>query len=144
MYKYIAKYTDFNGNDREQEFYFHLTEADLTKMQMRTPGGYTEKIRGIIGAKDQPALIAIFEELIDLSYGVKTADGGFLKTPAVLESFKATQAYSDFYMHLATDDNAAAEFVRGVVPATLSEKLPAKIDTDAVLNGDMSVLAPAT
>lgn len=142
MYKYHAKFTDFNGVEREQDFYFNLTEAELAKLQLHTPGGFTETVRAIIDAKDQPSLIKIFEELIDMSYGVKTADGGFIKRQSDLENFKATQAYSDFYMHLASDDGASADFVRGLVPANLAKKLPA--DADALMRGDLSALAPAT
>jgi hypothetical protein len=115
-------YTDFNGNERKEKFYFNLTRAEVAKLEMSTTGGLAEQIQRIIDAQDQPSLIQVFEDIIQKSYGVKTPDGrGFLKRPEDLESFMATEAYSILFMELATDDKAGAEFINGIVPANMSQ-----------------------
>lgn len=123
----IAKtmtYTDYNGNTRTETFYFNLNKAEITKMEMSVKGGLAESINRIVAAQDTPAIIAVFEDLIKKSYGVKTPDGrGFLKRPEDLEAFMATEAYSDLYMELATDADKAAEFINGIIPADLSKQL---------------------
>lgn len=122
MIKKTMTYVDFNGEERTEDFYFNLTKAEVLKMEMGVTGGLAEKIQRIVAAKDQPAIIAIFEDLIQRSYGVKTPDGrGFVKKQEDLDSFIATQAYSDLYMELATDDVKAAEFINGVVPPDLKQ-----------------------
>ena len=73
-------------------------------------------------AQDAPAIIEIFEDLIQRSYGVKTVDGGFVKRKEDLEAFMATDAYSELFMELATNADAAAEFVNGIVPADVSKQ----------------------
>lgn len=123
MIKKHIKYTDYNGGAREEDFYFHLTKADITKMEMSVDGGLAERIQRIVQAKDQPAIIEVFEDLIKRSYGVKTADGkGFLRRSEDLEAFMATEAYSILFMELATDADKAAEFVNGIVPADMAKK----------------------
>lgn len=124
MIKKTLTYTDYNGNERTEDFYFHLNKAEITKMEMSTAGGMAEKIQRIVAAQDQPAIIAVFEDLIQRSYGVKTPDGkGFVKRPEDLEAFVATEAYSDLFMELATNADAASEFVNGIVPADLAKQM---------------------
>ena len=126
MIKETITYTDFNGTTRTEDFYFHLNKAEVTKMEMGVKGGLAEKIKRIVAAEDTPAIIEVFEDLIKKSYGIKTLDGrGFMKTKEALDEFMATEAYSELFMKLATDDEAAARFINGVVPADLSKQIAA-------------------
>lgn len=126
MIKKTMTFHDYNGNERTEDFYFHLNKAEIMRMEMSTAGGLAEKIQRVVATQDQPAIIAIFEDLIQKSYGVKTPDGrGFLKRPEDLEAFMCTEAYSDLFMELATDADKAAEFVNGIIPADLNKQLNA-------------------
>lgn len=126
MIKKTITYTDFNGGERTEDFYFHLTKAEITKMEMSVNGGMAERIQRIVSAQDQPAIIEVFEDLIKKSYGVKTPDGrGFVKRKEDLEAFMATEAYSQLFMELATDSDAASKFVNGIIPADLSKQIAA-------------------
>lgn len=121
MFKITKSYTDFNGNERKEDFYFHLTEAEVMKMQMSTKGGLAEMIQSVVATQDAPAIIKIFEELVSKAYGVKSPDGReFIKNDEIRRSFEQTQAYSDIFMELATDADMAAKFVNGIVPAKLA------------------------
>ena len=117
MYKITESYVDYDGNERKEDFYFNFTEAELAKMELSVTGGLTTIIQRAIDAKDVPSLIKIFEDLISKSYGQKSLDGRrFVKSPEILEEFKQTEAYSQIYMRMATDEKAAAEFVNNVMP----------------------------
>lgn len=117
MYKDTRTYIDFNGEERTEDFYFNLTEAEVTKMELSTKGGLDNYISKISQEKDTPKIIELFEELICAAYGVKSADGKhFIKNKEELEMFKSTQAYSDLYMELATNDKKASEFINGITP----------------------------
>lgn len=123
MIKKTITYTDYNGNQRTENFYFNLTKAEVTRMEMSVQGGMAEMIDRIIAAQDAPSLIDTFEKMIQKSYGVKTPDGrGFIKRPEDLESFMATEAYSELFMELVTDAAAAAEFVNGIMPNDIETK----------------------
>lgn len=120
MFKETVKYTDYNGVERTEDLYFNLTKAEITEMQMGTTGGFAEMVRKIIDAQDAPQLIAIFKDLILRSYGQKSADGRrFIKNQELRDEFMQTEAYSDLFMKLATDADAASKFVNGIMPADL-------------------------
>ena len=120
MLKETLKYTDFDGNEREEDFYFNFTKAELMQMELSVEGGFHSFIDSIMRAQNVTELIRVFKDLIDRSYGVKSPDGRrFIKNPEVLADFASTEAYSDLFMKLATDTNAASRFVNGIFPASL-------------------------
>lgn len=128
MLKKTITYTDYNGNSRTEDFYFNLTKTELMKMEMGTNGGLSEMVKSIIAAQDQAALIQIFEDLILKAYGVKSLDGKrFEKSAQLSEAFAQTEAYDQLFMELATDADAAAQFINGIVPAEMAKELPKEL-----------------
>ena len=128
MLKKSIKYTDYNGVERTEDFYFNLSKAELMEMEMSTAGGLAETITKIVAAQDQPAIIKLFKELILKAYGEKSADGKrFVKSDEIAAAFSQTEAYSELFMELSTDSDKAAEFVNKIVPADLAKgvNLPA-------------------
>lgn len=117
MLKKTIPYKDYNGTERTEDFYFNLSEAEVMEMEMSTAGGLAEMIKGIVAAQDAPAIIKIFKELILKAYGEKSPDGKrFVKSKEISEAFAQTEAYSKLFMELATDTDAAAKFVNGIMP----------------------------
>lgn len=117
MLKKTITYTDYNGSERTEDFYFNLSKAESMEMEMSTTGGLSEMIRRIVAAQDMPAIIKIFKELVLKAYGEKSADGKrFVKSEEISKAFSETEAYSILFMELATDADAAAKFVNGIVP----------------------------
>ncbi len=118
MLKKTITYSDYNGLERTEDFYFNLTKAEIMEMELSTTGGLSEMISRIVAAQDAPAIIKVFKELILKAYGQKSADGKrFVKSAALSEEFEQTEAYSILFMELATDADAAAKFVNAIVPA---------------------------
>lgn len=117
MLKKTITYTDYNGQERTEDFYFNLNKAEITEMEMSTTGGLTEMINRIVAAKDAPSIIQIFKKLILKAYGEKSLDGKrFVKSDELSTAFSQTEAYSKLFMELATDDKAAANFFNGIIP----------------------------
>lgn len=126
MLKKIITYTDYNGMERTEPFYFNLTKAEVMEMEMSVHGGLAEMIQKVVDAKDQPAIIKIFKELVLKAYGEKSDDGKrFMKSEELATAFSQTEAYSILFMELATNADAASEFVNGIVPADLSKQAAA-------------------
>lgn len=118
MLKKIIKYTDFNDVEREEEFYFNLSKAEIAEMEMSVNGGLSEMIKKIVSAKDAPSIIKLFKNLILKSYGVKSDDGKrFIKSEELSNEFAQTEAYSILFMELASDSDKASDFVNGIIPA---------------------------
>ena len=128
MVKKTITYVDYNDNERTEDFYFNLSKAELMEMELSISGGLTEKIQSIIAAQDTPAIIKIFKELILKAYGQKSPDGKrFIKSQELQDEFSQTEAYSQLFMLLATDEKEAADFVNGIIPQDLPKETPATI-----------------
>lgn len=117
MYRWQHKYTDYDGHEREETFYFNFNKAEMLDLEWRTPGGLEQYIKNIVSMMDGQKLADMFKMLIEKSYGVKGPDGReFIKSEEITNHFKFTEAYADLYMLLATDSNAASAFVNGIFP----------------------------
>lgn len=128
MIKKTITYTDYNDIERTENFYFNLSKAEVMEMEMSTEGGMAESIQKIVDAKDAPSIIRVFKDLVLKAYGVKSDDGRrFMKTKPdgskYSDEFKETEAYSQIFMELATDADKAAEFINGIVPSDLAQKV---------------------
>ena len=139
MLKKNIKYTDYNGVERDEDFFFNLSKAELMEMEMGTTGGLAEMIQQIVKTQDTPGIIKIFKEIILKAYGEKSADGKrFIKedaTGAPLSiAFSQTEAYSQLFMELATDADAAANFIKGIVPVDISDEQLADIQKQQITN----------
>ncbi len=122
MLKKTIAYTDYNGTERTEDFYFNLSEAEIAEMEMGTMGGYADMIQRIINAQDVPSIIKIFKELILRAYGEKSPDGKrFIKSEEISTAFSQTEAYSTLFMELATDADAASAFVNGIIPKKIQQ-----------------------
>lgn len=124
MLKKDIEYTDYNGVKRKEPFYFNLTKAELMEMEMTTTGGLAEMIQQIVATQDTPSIIKIFKEIILKAYGEKSADGKrFIKVNdagvPLSVAFSQTEAYSQLFMELATNDEAATEFISGIIPSDI-------------------------
>jgi len=117
MLKKTIKYTDYDGNEREEDFYFNLTKAELMEMELSTEGGLEKLIQQIVSTRDTKKIVEVFKMIILKSFGVKSLDGKrFIKNEQVLEEFTQTEAYSELFTELALDDKAASDFINGIVP----------------------------
>lgn len=124
MIKITKTYTDYNGVEKTEDFYFNLEQSEVIKMEASYEGGLSAAVNRATAAKDMPTLLTIFEDLVLLSYGVKSGDGRrFIKTPEVKEDFKYCKAFSMIYTELATNAEAAAEFVNGIAPDEHKEEV---------------------
>lgn len=126
MLKKTIKYTDYNGVEREEDFYFNISKAEIGDMEFSTPGGLSEHIKRIIQTQDTKQVYKMFKEIVLNSYGEKSADGRrFIKRDAdgnrLAVAFSETDAYSELFMELISDEENMANFINGVVPKDLRE-----------------------
>ena len=116
------KYTDYNGNERTEQYSFNLSKAECMEMELGTDGGMQQLVEKIVAEQDHKKIIEMFKDIILKSYGEKSPDGKyFMKSPEISAKFVATEAYSELFMKLATDAEYAAKFVNGILPEIPSE-----------------------
>lgn len=134
MLKKTIKYVDYDGNNREEDFYFNLNKAEIMELQLSEVGGLEKRIRKIIASQDAKEIMEIFKEIILKAYGEKSADGKrFVKSKEITDAFTQTEAYSELFMELASDADAAAKFINGIVPKDLAEEAEKEMKNGNVL-----------
>ena len=122
MLKKTITYTDYNGTERTEDFYFNFSKAELLEMELGTAGGVTKSIENIIAAKDTASIINIMKRLVLDAYGEKSLDGRrFIKNQELKDAFEQTEAYSQLFMELSLNSEAASVFVNGIIPEDLKE-----------------------
>lgn len=123
MLKKTITYEDFNGETVSEDFFFHLSKAELVELEMSHEGGLSTAIQRIVDAEDGKAIVAEFKNIILSAYGQKSLDGKrFVKNQTLRDEFESTEAYSTLFMDLVTNPDAAAEFVNGVIPQGMAEE----------------------
>lgn len=130
MLKKTITYIDYEDNERTEDFRFNLTEAEIAEMEMSAQGGMEKMIKRIVDARDSEKLVKLFKELILKAYGEISPDGKrFVKSKELSEAFSQTEAYSQLFMELATDADAASAFVNGIMPKAREgiSKIPAPV-----------------
>lgn len=128
MLKKTITYEDYDGNKRTEDFYFNLSKAEIMEMEMGVSGGMTQMLNRIVAAQDGERIIKTFKEIILKAYGEKSSDGKrFIKSEELSTAFSQTEAYSQLFMELATDADAAAKFVNGIIPVATTQSTPAPV-----------------
>ena len=124
MLKKTITYTDYDGMERTEDFWFNLSKTELTKLDAELPGGVLGVLRKIIDKKDRKALVDFIETLILRSYGEKTLDGKrFVKTPEMAEEFMQTPAYDELFMNILSDTDSQTSFINGIIPQSMAKEI---------------------
>lgn len=124
MFKRDITYEDFDGDKVTETFYFNLTRTELIQLEVEFKGGLKEALDRIIKAQDNKQLIAEFQRIILLSYGVKSDDGKkFIKNDTLREEFSQSAAYDELFMELATKEDSAANFINGIIPKNFEKEM---------------------
>lgn len=122
MLKKTITYTDFNDEEVSEDFFFHLSKAELVELELSHPGGLSAALERIVAAEDGKAIISEFKNIILGSYGQKSLDGRrFVKNSQIREEFESSEAYSTLFMELVMDADAAANFINGIIPQGMAE-----------------------
>ena len=125
MLKKTITYTDYDGVERKEDFYFNLNKAELIEMELGTNGGLAKRIQKIVDSQDVTAIIKIFKDLVLKAYGVKSDDGKrFIKSKELSEEFAQTEAYANLFMELASNSEEATRFINGILP-NMGNAIPA-------------------
>lgn len=118
MYAKTITYTDYDGNQRTETFYFNLTKTELIKMETSVDGGMAQLLKKIIDENDTKNIMKYFDIIIKNAYGVKSPDGRrFVKSKELVDEFMQTEAYDKFFLEFIENPNSAAEFINNVIPS---------------------------
>lgn len=120
------KYTDYMGEEREEEFFFNLNKAEISKLLISTDGDYTldKYLENLMRRKNGKEIMDFFDMIIMTSYGEMSPDGKkFDKSEEAKSHFRDTEAYSELFMELISDGKKATDFMKGIMPKNLVEEI---------------------
>lgn len=113
MYVIHQKYIDFNGNERNDDFYFNLTKAEIVELSCSEEVDISKPLDEYDNTKES---IKLFKTLLIMAYGVRTEDGKFIKNQKLRDDFIQSAAYSEIFMNIVTNTDKASAFFEGVLP----------------------------
>lgn len=116
MLKRTFTYTDYDGNQRTEDFYFNLTRAEINELDMSAYGGLQSMMMRLLDEKNTEEVVKIFKRIILSSVGQKSMDGRrFIKNDEIRDDFYQTEAYSQLFCELIENkDEALTKFIRGI------------------------------
>lgn len=116
MIKKVITYTDYDGLERTETFYFNITKLELQRIEIDPETRLTTAIEKAEAMKSGKDLLALCEKVIKLSYGVKSEDGRhFTKNEHVLNDFLDSPAYETLFIELINDPDKFIAFMKGVM-----------------------------
>lgn len=119
MIRKKIKYTDFDGNEVEENFYFNLTKAELMELEISEPGGMRARIERMGESQDPVEVLGLFRKIVQVSIGDKRPDGKFVKSADFADAFLSSDAYSELFLKIMQDVDEASQFITGLMPADL-------------------------
>lgn len=136
MLKKEITYTDFNGDERTETFYFNLTQTELTELDIESGGTLVEALKRMVRTQDAAGLALFFKNMIIRAYGEKSDDGRYFdkgEDYAYGKRFTRTNAFDVMFTELLSDSTGdkVQTFIYGIIPANIAAQ--AKAQTTPVL-----------
>lgn len=125
MLKKDITFENLDGQMVTKTFYFNLNKAELVQLEVEGgEGGFQEAMQKIVDSRDGKAIMDQFRRIILLTVGYRHEDGiRFVKNDEYRDAFEQSGAYSELFISLVTDAQAGADFINGVIPRNLAEKV---------------------
>lgn len=116
MIKKTISYTDYDGNERKEDFYFNLNRAELIELEISVEGGLSAWAQSIVDSRDYKTMMDTFKKIIGKAYGTKSPDGRrFIKSDEITNEFFQTDAFSELLTEFLTDTDSMTAFFNGLV-----------------------------
>lgn len=116
MLKKTITYTDYDGNQRTEDFLFNLSKSEVLEMEMGINGGMTKLIQRLVAEQDMERITKTFKDIILKAYGEKSLDGKYFeKSEEKSRRFSQTGAYDELFLELLDPDKCTL-FINGILP----------------------------
>lgn len=117
MYVKPITYTDYDGVQHTDKFYFNISKAELIEMDASETGGLTKRLQEIVDANETADIFKRVKSIILKAYGRKSPDGKrFIKSPEMSQEFEQTEAYSELIVEFMQNPKSFEEFMRHTLP----------------------------
>lgn len=124
MIKKTITYTDFDGNEQKEDFYFNVSKTELLDMETKYEGGFAHYLEEIQKAEDVKAIMNVMKDIVSMSVGKRSEDGKrFIKNDEIRDDFLFSPAYDELFMDLFQNADTASDFIAGLLPADLAKEV---------------------
>ncbi len=131
MFSYKITCTEVDPAGVEEEvtksLYFNLTQGDMVKLNLEKNGKLEELLKEMEENKDTEAMLKTLETIILTAYGVKDSEGFFVKNQKYTDRFKASNAYSEFFIKLVSEEINPVTFILEIMPKKIATEVAAKM-----------------
>lgn len=125
MIKKSITFTNLDGQLKQEDYWFQLTQADFAKKAL-TEGGhaYLERLRDLSELTEETAvgrgkeMMDTFETILFDSVGMREGDL-FIKNEEITKRFRYSGAYDAFFLELLQTPDSGASFFKNVFPRDL-------------------------
>jgi hypothetical protein len=115
MFKHTVEYVDFNGTERKEDLYFHLSLPEVTRLEAEINKPLNEHVQDLVANQNMKDLLDFLEKVLLNAYGQKTSDGkSFIKNKGLREEFEYSQAYAEVFEQMLTNPDLARKFGESV------------------------------
>ena len=122
MFIRTITYTDYNGDERTEDFYFNLTRTEMIKMETSVDGGLSAMLKKIINESNISKIIEYLDRIVMAAYGEKAPDGKrFIKSDEISTAFSQSPAYDQLFMEFATNPEKASDFINNLIPEGIAD-----------------------
>ena len=116
-------YENFDGENVEEQLYFHLGKGELTEMELKKFPLSLKLAKATSGNATGADAYDLMREFIAASYGQRSEDGRrFIKDERETQAFLTSPAYDALLDKLLGDDKFAYKFLSGLFPKDILEK----------------------
>lgn len=115
----------FEENEVTEDFWFHLSKADM--LDLAVDESFESRIRKIMAAKDNVAIVREFKKIIESSVGQRNGEQ-FVKTPEYARAFMSSPAFDVLIMEIMTGSDQGTAFITGLLPSDMKDKAVKEIE----------------
>lgn len=124
MYTRTFTCTGFDGKPYTETYDFHLSKADLLKINLDSFVGLDVLLKKLIDTQNGAEIMKLIDKVIMTSVGKESMDHRhFLQDESIKKDFRESEAYSQLFEELVLNADKAAEFIMSCLPDSIREKM---------------------
>lgn len=126
MISKTVKYEDFNGNQVEQTYHFHISKAELADLNFQEDGGSLAESLATVAQNETGIreVLDIFKRIVVAAVGRKSEDGSrFSKSDDARSELMDTDAYSELLFEMLDNPDFASRFIQGILPSSVQKEI---------------------
>lgn len=122
MFKKTITFKDLDGNSITEDFYFHMSPAELMEAESTFEGGFSDHLRAIIKTQDGGKVFVAMKDILSKAIGRRSDDGRrFIKNQEIIDDFFQSDAYTELILEWLKNPQDAVDAFNAMLPDNLDQ-----------------------